>query len=464
MRIYSDRSGNVAITAAILLSLLILVAGSAIDYQRYNKSKTELSELSDALALRGAREFLLANTSAIQIRAALKAALDGGLARQYGLDQVDIDVLADETNAVVQVRLSIPFPDGLISGKMAKPGENLIAESTAATYGGLKVCVVAVNENDGGVIKADFNAQLQANDCTIISNSASTSGIDIGGSSKLTAGKICTAGGYEGGAENFAPEPTTDCPVLDDPLTERQPPSFGSCDEIDMSLGEQTTATTIAAAKNSFAQFLRQSRKAYGNSTDDDDDDEIEELDRTVYSIEPGVYCGGLHVASNAEVRLNPGVYVIKDGALRVEFGGKLTGENVAFYLVGDDSTFYFGADSVISLTAPKTGDLAGILFFEDRTAPLGRTHNILSDDARVLLGTIYLPRGNLFVASLFPIADQSAYTVIVANGLRLTGNPTLVLNSDYSATDIPVPAGVGPVSGGVRLTNERLKPNETSS
>ena len=164
------------------------------------------------------------------------------------------------------------------------------------------------------------------------------------------------------------------------------------------------------------------------------------------------MHTGGLAIGAFADVHLNPGVYIIKDGMLALDLGAKLTGENVSFYLVGDDSTFYFGPEAVISLTAPKDGPLAGILFFEDRNAPADRKHYILSDDARVLLGTFYLSRGILTVASLLPVADQSAYTAIVAKKLQITGNPTLVLNADYNATDIPVPAGVGPVGSTVYL------------
>jgi hypothetical protein len=106
-------------------------------------------------------------------------------------------------------------------------------------------------------------------------------------------------------------------------------------------------------------------------------------------------------------------------------------------------------------LTAPKDGSLAGLLFFEDRSATTNGTHSISSDDARVLLGTIYLSRGTLVVDASKPVADQSAYTAIVARTLRLKAGPNLVLNSDYGSTDIPVPAGLKNLAGGrIALSN----------
>ena len=104
-------------------------------------------------------------------------------------------------------------------------------------------------------------------------------------------------------------------------------------------------------------------------------------------------------------------------------------------------------------LTAPKDGDLAGILFFEDRNAPLLREHTIRSNNARVLLGTFYMPRGRLVVRTSKPIADQSAYTAIIVRQLKVDLNSRLVINADYDATDIPVPEGIGPVGGNIVLT-----------
>jgi hypothetical protein len=72
-------------------------------------------------------------------------------------------------------------------------------------------------------------------------------------------------------------------------------------------------------------------------------------------------------------------------------------------------------AGSTIVLKAPILGDLAGLLDFEDRNSPKGQTHQILSDNARVLLGTIYLPQGQLYVDANQPIADLSDYTIMVA-------------------------------------------------
>ncbi|KQU20094.1 hypothetical protein ASG63_23255 [Methylobacterium sp. Leaf94] len=193
-------------------------------------------------------------------------------------------------------------------------------------------------------------------------------------------------------------------------------------------------------------------------------------------TLQPGTYCGGLHITKKGQVTLKPGVYIMKDGPLVVDKGGSLTGVNTGFYFTGVRGGLLFDDKSVVSLTAPKDGPMSGLLFFEDRAAPSGllsllplggkgkpkpapggfiaqREYRIISDDARTLLGTIYLPVGRLIIDSKKPVADQSAYTVIIARMINLYDGPNLMLNARYSSTDVPVPAGVDPSSADTQLT-----------
>ena len=59
-------------------------------------------------------------------------------------------------------------------------------------------------------------------------------------------------------------------------------------------------------------------------------------------------------------------------------------------------------------------------------------------------MGTIYLPNGNFIIDTDNKVADASAYMAIVTRSLSLLRAPNVVLNTDYSATDVPVPAGIG--------------------
>ncbi len=60
--------------------------------------------------------------------------------------------------------------------------------------------------------------------------------------------------------------------------------------------------------------------------------------------------------------------------------------------------------------------------------------------------GTIYLPGGRLLIDAPVKVAEESDYTVMVVNRLDLAFGPTLVLNSNYARSRVPVPEGYGPI------------------
>ena len=165
---------------------------------------------------------------------------------------------------------------------------------------------------------------------------------------------------------------------------------------------------------------------------------------------------------------LSPGTFIVRDGPLVVDGGASLRGSDVSIYLKGAGANLTFATASTIHLTAAKSGPLSGILIYDDPTGAEApeqsgkhakpdkspREHAILSDDARMLLGTIYMPKGRLIIDATKPVADRSAYTVLVVQQLDLYEGPNLVLNTDYRATDVPIPEGVGPYGGKILLTN----------
>lgn len=449
--LFRDRSGNIAILSALVLPVILGFVGGAIDFYRWHSERGNLKELADTLATRGAREFLLANASGSQVEAVVQNIIDSGFSKEYGFDRVQSRVVVDPEKGEVSVRLVVPPSDGLILTNFMPFMADLDITSVAVALGGMNVCVVALEEADPGAVAIQVNSKLIADECSLMSNSTSTQGVIATGLSDIDAGMICSAGGAFGGAQNFNPAPTLDCPVYEDPLSERVAPSVGPCTHYDASYGERVTEIATAAAAALVTGVSGTLDEVTGGLTGGLTGGVVEGIGRGLtktYNLSPGVYCGGLGIGQFADVHLAPGTYVIKDGPLLVGLGGKFHGEDVSFYMVGDDATFYFGPEAIIELSAQKAGPLAGILFFEDRHAPMGRLHNIMSDDARTLLGTFYLPRGVLNVASVLPVADRSAYTAIVAHKMQMTGSPTLVLNVDYNATDVPVPQGIGPVGG----------------
>jgi hypothetical protein len=420
---WRDRSASTVVVFGLALPAVLGAIAVAVDYSRAAAGKAKLQAVADAAALHSAREFQMAQSKPERIVA---------IAVEYARSQLP-DAKANATanpdgyivNVVLEKTYELTIGKAVFGGNM-----HVRVEATAKMTGGLPLCLVGLDPTSADTIKLEKNARLTAPTCLVYSNSSSPKGLVSKDDAVLQAGYICSAGGkVKTKNTNYTPEPMTDCPVIPDPLSARQGPSDFTC--------------------------------SYNGKVVDGD----------VASLSPGVYCGGLKVTNGAVVTLKPGIFVFRDGPLLVDENAALKGENVGLYLKGAGANLTFETASTIHLTAAKDGPLAGILIFDDPTgvpAPENsskkvkhdkpgkspREHSILSDDARVLLGTIYMPKGRLIIDATKPVADRSAYTVLVVQQLDLYDGPNLYLNTDYAASDIPVPKGVGPYGGKTMLTH----------
>lgn len=399
-----DRRGGIAVFFSLSLLPLVAIAGAGYDFLAMSTIKSQLQSAADAGALRAARELRLARSGGYDLTPVARSAAQTVLTRTAEpVSKVNVVASLIDNNSAVQVNVTAVYQPRLMR-VVSKASVNLGAKAVARTNG-YPICALGLDESKAGAatVFLDASAKVTAQFCAVQSNSKNPVGLTARNNSKLTAGQICSAGGTLGPKANFDPAPLNDCPIVPDPLLARPAPPVGGC-----------------ARTN-------------------------EVVDGGTLTLMPGTYCGGLKATNGATVNLSPGEYVMKDGPLVVDAGATLNGQGAGVYLTGAKATIQFASNSTIKMTAPVTGPMAGILFFEDRAAQPYQIHKLTSDNAPVLLGTVYLPQGQLIVDANKPIAQQSAFTIIVARRLALMAGPNLVLNSDYGATSVPVPGGLTP-------------------
>ncbi|WP_203153286.1 TadE/TadG family type IV pilus assembly protein [Methylobacterium aquaticum] len=476
--------GGVAFIFAILFPIVMGAVGFGVDYATWLVRKQQLQAIADATALAVVSDMQVSGFDRNRAQAVAE-----GQVRSLAADKLGGDPIAVTTEPVRRRPVAKPDdpytvapanerdqpPTGVrvilsqrkraIMTKFVTPYLTDIAVRAAAEIVGTsRVCVVALDGSSAAAIDLRDRARISASNCSVYAVSASAAAIDARDASQLSALKSCAVGGYAGSSLRYRPVPITGCPAIKDPLAERASPPVGGC---------------------------RYTDKVIGNWSE---------------TLDPGTYCGGLILTSGAVVRLNPGIYVIKDGPLVVGTDSahplagpgqvhphdvaqchcyhngvsqadkhhmhcpnvpvrlppaSLSGDGVGFYFTGTVQAEYDGIArpmqfmprSNVSLSAPTDGAMAGLLFFEERGAPTGRSFEVLSDDARRLVGTIYMPRGTFLVAANQTVADRSEYTAIVAQKLALSQEPRLVLNANYNATKVPVPQGLGQTSARPTLT-----------
>ena len=407
----SDARGNVAIAFALLAPVLLGAAGAALDFASYSSALTELQETVDAAAIAGAREYLASKQAGDIAEERAEHAARSIFGNSDRLTSATASAVAIDAEASVTVTASFSFRPSFFVAMFKSP-LTLGVASTAQASGGANICVIGLEENDGDAIRLNDSAELVGSDCAVYSNSRDAKGLMVHGGARLQSGFTCSAGGFGDSLQHFNPAPLTDCPKRDDPLADRIEPIAGACDFID-----------------------RKVKDFRGK-------------------LEPGVYCGGLVIDGESDVTLGAGVYVFRDGGLQLKDRSSIAGENTGLFFTGENAAVKFEDKSSVSLSAPETGAMAGVLIWQSRASTGVKSFEIFSNNVDELVGTIYLPDSEFHASATAEVAEDSAYTAIIARRIRLDRNTRLVLNTDYAQTAVPVPAGVANAGGAVILRN----------
>jgi hypothetical protein len=134
---------------------------------------------------------------------------------------------------------------------------------------------------------------------------------------------------------------------------------------------------------------------------------------------------------------LKPGTYFVKD---RFYVGGgssELTGNGVTIVL-SKDATVTIAGGGTISLTAPTTGQTAGIIFLGDREVPNNKAIDLQGGAKMLLNGALYLPSRSVIYSN--NDSNSSACTQLIAWRIHFDGGSRFRRNCQGT--------GVSPIGG----------------
>ena len=402
-RLLSDRRGSVVTTFALSVPVVAVLALGAVDLASVSADKQRLQDVADSAALMAAKQLGMADNNGLAERTrAVMAEQLTDLATRLNYTAAVTPVTEE---GLVQVQLAVNRSS--FFGNMLPPGGwNFTITANAQQMGTTPLCVLSFGDDKSDIINLKDNAKVQAPGCLVHSNSD----VRIEGHGDLTAGIVQAAGLATG---KITPSPQTDAPVIADPFASMSiAPPGGLCSPVDL----------------------------------------VSELLPIVLA--PGLHCGNFTAGKNVTVTLLPGEHYFQKGKLELKEQSVLKGDNVVL-IFGKDAKFDFKDQSQINLKGRRQGTYAGFVIATTRDNT--NTFEISSSAARELLGTVYIPSAELLVMGKEKsrIADQSAWTVIVARSIQLKENPDLVINKNYAGSSVPVPGGVGDkaASAVVRLT-----------
>ena len=412
-RFLRDRRGSIAILVAFGIVALAGFAGLAVDVSSFYVLQGGLQTTADVAALAAVSK--LPDETDVRARA-LEYVEKNMPSTEHGQVLANADVTVGNWDDGTETFTPGGNPENAVRviTRRAQANNNpaqtfflaifgmstvdIVTQAIAAQLTG-DVCLSTLDPSGSGALSLDSNASIVANGCSVRVNSNNPLALEANSNSSITADDICVTGDYDhAGTGTYSPAPETGCAPISDPLAALDPPPFSGCD--------------------------------YNNTYVDD----------TTTTLTPGVYCGGLHIDGSSNVTFDPGIYVVKDADFHVDSNSSITGAGVGFYLT-NGATLHFDSNTQIDLSAPTSGDMMGMLLFQDRND--SGTHSIDSNTVTRLEGVIYMPNGDLNSDSNSNITGVSNYTMIFVRRLNLNSNATLVLNSDIEASNVPLPVGL---------------------
>ena len=353
----SGRRGSVAIQIGILMTILIGMAGLGTEIpflmfkQRQMQSAADSAALSAAVAL--ARGYPDVVTEAKGVAAAL------GFAKGIGNTTVIVYTpprSGSYTTNSSAVEVIITQPQTLkLAGLLGVSLYNLTARAVALSGSAGGYCMLSTDPTGAVGVGLWGGVTVTMNGCGIAVNSSGSGALTLNSGGTLNAPSVSLVGQLNNvwSTVNVTSLKVNQPPVAD-PYASVPMPSSTGCDY------------------NGFWASAGQ------------------------LTISPGRYCDGLAIAGGYAWTLQPGIYYIKSGQFNIAGGASITGTGVTIVLTTNDGSNYATLSITngtnLTLSAPTTGETAGILFFGDRNAPSSNSNFISGFTLANWTGAIYLP------------------------------------------------------------------------
>lgn len=392
--------GAVAPLAAIALPVLLGLVGLGVETGMWYADKRVLQVQADAAAMGGAFEMADGGQAAA---AAVRDAARNGYSQANGGTLVvavppGAGAYAGDADAVevtVSRSRTLLFA-GLFQGNDAV---TIRARAVARMVQNGSACVLALEGVQSEALYFTGSATINLIGCGVAANSTSSQAMQVSGSATLNTGWVDLVGNYTvsgSGELNSATTPRTGVSPIADPFAAVASPSPGAC--------------------------LKSGYKSKANKSE---------------TLQPGTYCNGMEIGSQSNVTLSPGTYIVKGGTFKVNGNASLAGTGVTIILTGTGSDYALAdvnGGANITLTAPSTGDYAGLVFYQDRNAPTGPDNKFNGGSTMNINGAMYFPRQEVKFTG--GNATGGGCTRIVAREVIFTGNADLENNCDSLGLD----------------------------
>ena len=381
-----DEGGNVLTLMGLSMIPLIGTLGLAVDVAQWISWKRDLRSAADSAAMAGGLE-LKNGGDAEEVDAVVRNVLGRNTQHSYIIEAVETPPTAGEfagdasmVRVVLTTSTKLPF-----SSMFLTTAPTIRVESVAQASSEVANCMIALATTGtalsiGGSSSVDMNCGLQSN-----------SDFDATTSDSIVAGALSAVGNVNEG-NNISEDTRINRGVA--PETDPYSDLISDPDEV--------CSNTASVSGNNNILY-------------------------------PGCY-KGITINSNARVTLQPGTYYVGEGGFKVNGHARVVGTGVTLVFTNTDSpfnsnkvgTFDAMGTSNVQITAPDTGDYAGILMHQDSRTPLSNANRLFvtGDSNSEFEGTIYAPSNQVTFSGNSSMTTDCLQ--IVAQYITFTGNTSV--------------------------------------
>lgn len=386
------KSANVATIFALSLPIVVGAAGFGVETSYWYYNSLKLQATADAAAYAGALEQISGSDKPTIVAAATQSAATNGLGS--GTIVVNTPPASGPNTAkkavevIVGQSLDRMFTSIFTQGQVPEQ-----ARAVALITNASKACVLALDPSASQAALFSGSTSVKLTGCSVMSNSIASDAIKLQGSAGLQADCLITVGGV-----SLSNPVTTVCAA---PITQALPAA-------------DPFASLPSPAASNPCQNTNKS------------------------TLGPGTYCNGLSLSGN--VTLQPGVYVIQSGDLKVNANANVSGSGVTIYLAGA-SRVSMNGNATVDLSAPTSGTYSGVLMYGDRTSTGGQS-TFNGTASSLLTGALYFPRQQVNYLGNF--SGKNGCTQVVADTIQWSGNSTISQDcTGLGMRDIPATQSV---------------------
>ena len=416
-RLKRNEQGSTAVVMAISLPVIIGVAALMTETGYWRLEKSRLQDTADMAALAGGYQFIIANDIDKSKIAVFADASDNSFSSDSGTITINIPPASGDYAGVDAVEVLIQQEIPTFMSHLFFD-DNIIANvSAVAIVGGQTStsCVLSLAPT-GTAIDVGGSVDVNLNGCGLHANSTGATAVNAFGSVNISAACASASGGIA-----FSGSASFDLDECSAPR-ENQRPIIDPYSDIDVPANIPANCSNVTETGN-------------GNNR------------RTIFPNPSGNivrFCNN-DIDLRGVNTLAPGTYIF-DG-IDINFGNQaeLHGEGVTLIFQNDAALEGLNGNNTIDLTAPTTGDYAGVVLYGDRNTMTSNNIWDLSGNANVALtGVAYLPTLRVDYGGGAG-TNSTECTQVIAAVVRFRGNSGFNSNCEG--------AGTREISGGAYTT-----------